>query len=259
MTRREAAEKIFNYIKENKFTPTNIEYGNGYFIFDHGEDGVVHFDIKGLRGWKFAMWIETDAEQLKNNEGEDYPAVQFFCRHKLDLDKFKPSRSFFIVKFSLDEIQQEEPWGFWEIESILQMIKRHPFVAFNMSYGQNYLCNESYIGSYFRVCKHTFKSKVRELFNDVWVRVWHGTKVWFIKKYKVVDSVKLIDSNQDGWKCYPRYEMKIHFRKISDDEQKQEAVEIKMLDRFFSKNYYKNMHLTLSRDGIEYPYSYTIK
>lgn len=259
MTRREAAEKIFNYIKENKFKPINIKYGNGYFIFDHGEDGVVHFDIKSLRGWKFAMWIETDAEQLKNSEGEDYPAVQFFCRHKLDLDKFKPSRSFFIVKLSLDEIQREEPWGFWEIQNILQMIKRHPFVAFDMSYGQNYLCNESYIGAYLRVCKHTFTSNIREWINDILVQVWHGSKVWFINKYKVVDIVELIDSNRNGWKSYPRYDMRIHFKKISDDEEVQAKAEIKVLDRFFRKNYYKNMHLMITREGVEGHYFYDQK
>ncbi len=38
MTRREAAEKVFRYIRENKFEPTNIHYGNGYFIFDMGDE-----------------------------------------------------------------------------------------------------------------------------------------------------------------------------------------------------------------------------
>ena len=257
MTRREAAEKIFNYIKENKFTPTNIEYGNGYFIFDMGDDGVVHFDIKELHGWKFAMWIETDAEKLKNSDGEDYPAVQFFCRHKLDLDKFKPSRSFFIVKFSLDEIQQEDPFGLWEIRNILNMIKRHPFVAFDMSWSQSNLSDESYIGCYLRVLRYEIRDKLREWCKDTWVRVWHGSKVWFIRKYKVVDSAELIDNNHDGCKCYPRYDMKIHFKKISDDEQEQERAEVKMLNTFFRKGYYRNMHLWLTRDGIDGFYSYS--
>lgn len=78
MTRREAAEKIFNYIRENKFKPINIQYGNGYFIFDMGDDGVIHFNIKGLHGWKFAMWIETDPENLKREDGKEYPAIYFF-------------------------------------------------------------------------------------------------------------------------------------------------------------------------------------
>ena len=259
MTRREAAEKVFNYIKENKFAPTNIKYGDGYFIFDMGTDGVVHFDIKGLRSWKFAMWIETDAERLKNNEGDDYPAVQFFCRHKLDLDKFKPSRSFFLVKISLDEIGEDDPWKLYEIVNILQMIKRHPFVAFYMSWMQDNCCDCSYIGFYLEQVFYKIKYKIRDWWKDTFVRIWHGSKVWFIKKYKVVDSAKLIDGNGDGWKSYPRYDMEIHFRKISDDEQEQAKAEIKVLDRFFHKNYYKNMDLILIRDGVEHPYSYDIK
>ena len=43
MTRREATEKVFTYIRNNNFEPTNIQYGDGYFIFDMGKDGVVHF------------------------------------------------------------------------------------------------------------------------------------------------------------------------------------------------------------------------
>lgn len=77
MTRREAAEKVFQYIRDNKFTPTNIQYGNCYCIFDIGVDVVVHFNIKGLYGWRFGMWIETDPEKLKQQDSEDCPAIHF--------------------------------------------------------------------------------------------------------------------------------------------------------------------------------------
>ena len=259
MTRREVAEKIFNYMKENKFTPINIEYGDGYFIFDHGEDGVVHFNIKGLRNWKFGMWINTNAEELKNDDGEDYPAVQFFCRHTLDLDKFKPSRSFLRVNISLKNIEEDDPWEFYEIRDILQMIKRHPLVAFSMSWSMSQYCDESYLGFYLNCVFRDAKYKVSEWWKDARVRIWHGPKVWFIKKYEVVDSVELKDSNSDGWKTYPRYEMRIHFKKISDDEEVQAKAEIRMLDRFFRKNCYNNMHLWITRDGVDGAYSYDIK
>lgn len=259
MTRREAAEKIFNYIKENKFKPTNIEYGNCYFIFDKGTDGVVHFNIKGLHGWKFAMWIETDAEKLKNDSGKDYPAVQFFCQHSLNIDKFKPSRSFFLVEFSLNAIEEDDPYELYEVRDILLTIKRHPFVAFSMDHCESQYYYHSYIRCYLGQKFYRVSQAIRKWWKDTWVRIWHGSKVWFIEKHKVVDTVELRDSNHDGWECYPRYDMKIHFRKISDDEQEQEKAEIKMLDRFFRKNYYKNMDLILTRDGIDHPYSYTIK
>lgn len=259
MTRREAAEKIFNYIKEKKFTPTNIEYGNCYFIFDKGTDGVVHFNIKGLHGWKFAMWIETDAEKLKHDGYPDYPAVQFFCQHELNIDKFKPSRSFFSADISLQYIEDKDSWYLYKINDILRMIKRHPYVAFAMDYSETKFYDGSYIRCYLSQKFYRVSQAIRKWWKDTWVRVWHGSKVWFIKKYKVVDTVELRDHNHDGWECYPRYDMKIHFRTISDDEQEQEKAEIKMLDRFFRKNYYKNMDLMLTRDGIEHSYSYPIK
>lgn len=259
MTRREAAEKIFNYIKENKFTPIDINYGNGYFIFDMSDDGVVHFNIKELRNWRFGMWIETDAEKLKRDNGEDYPAMQFFCRHKTDLDKFKPSRSLFKVNISLAEMNEDDTWMFYKIEWILKMIKRHPLIAFQMSDSMNHYCDCSYIGYYLRARFIDTKYRIRDWWEDASVLLWHGPKVWFIKKYKIVDSAELIDNNHDGWECSPRYDMKIHFKKISDDEREQEKAEVKMLDVFFRKNYYKNMDMWLTRDGIEGPYSYPME
>lgn len=256
MTRREAAEKVFDYIKENKFKPINIEYGNGYFIFDMGDDGVVHFNVKGLYGWKFAMWIETDPEKLKNDIGEKYSSIQFFCQHELNIDKFKPSRSFFVQKINLEDIESDDNWNFHCIKEILQMIKRHPFVSFTMDYCESEFYNKSYFLCYLHMKIYRIKKIIREWWKDTWIKVWHGSKVWFIRKYKVVDSVNLIDKNDDNWKVSPRYDMRIHFKVISADEKIQEKAEIKMLNTWFHKNYYDNMYLELTREGIKGRYSY---
>lgn len=253
MTRREAAEKIFNYIKECKFKPKNIQYGNGYFIFDMGDDGVVHFDIKGLNGWKFAMWIETDEEKLKNESGKDYAAIQFFCQHKENIDKFKPSRSFFLEKLSLNDIENEYFYG---IREILQMIKRHPFVSFTMDCYDDHFYHKSYVLCYMSHKIYNIKRTIKEWWNDAWVRIWQGSKTWFIKRYKVVDSVKLVDKNGDGWEVSPRYDMRIHFKKLFEDEAKQNEAECKVLNRFFRKNHYDNMFIELTRDGIDGMYTY---
>lgn len=256
MTRHEAAEKIFNYIRENKFKPINIQYGNGYFIFDMGNDGVVHFNIKGLHGWKFAMWIETDPEKLKKEDDKEYPAIQFFCQHELNIDKFKPSRSFFLEKFNLKDIESDDCFGFYDIRDMLQMIKRHPFVAFTMDACDDKYYNKSYILYYLDMKTYRIKQGIKEWWKDTYVKIWHGSKVWFINKYNVVDSARLFDKNNYDWKVSPRYDMQIHFKVISDDEEKQQKAEINMLDRWFHKNYYDNMHLELTRDGIEGRYSY---
>lgn len=258
MTRREAAEKVFNYIRENKFKPINIQYGNGYFIFDKGEDGVVHFNIKGLHGWKFAMWINTNEEELKNENGKDYPAIQFFCQHKLNIDKFKPSRSFHLVELSLEDVENGENWRFMDIRDMLQMIKRHPLVAFTMDACEDKYYHKSYLSCYLDMKTYRIKQAIKEWWNDTWVRVWHGSKVWFINRYKVVNKAELVDKNGDGWCVHPRYDMRIHFKKISDDVGTQEKAEIKMLDFWFHDNYYDNMSLDLTREGCEGRYCYTI-
>lgn len=256
MTRREAAEKIFDYIRENKFEPIDIKYGNGYFIFDMGNDSVVHFNIKGLYGWKFAMWIETDPEKLERKNGENYPAIQFFCQHKLNIDKFKPSRSFFLEKFDLEDIKFYDTWMYGCIKDMLQMIKRHPFISFTMDAYQDKFYNKSYIGCYVNIKFYRMKKSIKEWYKDTWIRVWHGSKVWFLNRYNVVDTVKLVDKNSEEWKVSPRYEMRIHFKKISDDENEQNNAEIRILDRWFHKNYYDNMNLQLTRDGTKGEYSY---
>ena len=263
MIRREVAEKVFNYIRKNKFTPYDIQYGDGYFIFDMGADGVVHFKVKGLHGWKFAMWIETDPEKLKREDvkdanGKDYPAIQFFCQHELNLDKFKPSRSFFCVKYDLEQIEDKDDWWFYEVRDILQMIKRHPLVSFTMDACEDQYYNRSYLRCYLDMRLFRTKQKLKEWASDTFTKCWHGSKVRFISKYKVVDKVEFIDKNTDGWKCSPRYDMNIHFKKISDDEEIQEKAEVKMLDFWFHKNRYNNMHLELTRDGIEGGYVYSI-
>ena len=259
MLRRKAAEKVFDYIRKNKFKPINIQYGNGYFIFDKGEDGVVHFNIKGLYGWKFAMWINTNEEELKNDNGKDYPAIQFFCQHKLNIDKFKPSRSFFLEKYSLEDIKTDNDLVLYRIIEMLKMIKRHPFIAFIMDCYEDGYYNRSYILCYLNMKVYRIKKSIKEWWKDTCVKIWHGSKVWFVNRYKVVDKAELIDKNDNCWKISPRYDMRIHFKVVSEDENEQQIAEIKMLGTWFRKNYYDNMHLELTRDGIEGRYSYQIK
>ena len=88
--------------------------------------------------------------------------------------------------------------------------------------------------------------------------MWLGSKVWVINRYKVVDKAELVDNNSDDWKVSPRYDMRIHFKKISDNTDIQEKAEIKMLDFWFHDNYYNNMSLGLTREGHKGRYYYTM-
>ena len=86
LSKTKIKEACFECLKENGFTVTDVEIGNGYFIFDLGQNSVVHFKIKEIPYWKFGLWIIKDTEK-------NVYTVQFFG-DKIDwIDKFKPSRS----------------------------------------------------------------------------------------------------------------------------------------------------------------------
>lgn len=244
MTRREVAEKIFDYIRNENFTPTDIEYGNYYFVFDMGEDGVVHFGIKGLHGWKFAMWIDLESEK----------AVQFFCQHDINIDKFKPSRSTFLINYKADDIGSWECWGY-EIIDMLRMIKRHPLVAFAIDHDGSMYYDRSYIGCYIRARLYSVKREWSKNLQYAWVRLWHGSKVWLLKRYKIVDSVEFVDQNTKDWVVNPRYYMHIHFKCLYEEDEQNER-ESKIYHMFFRKGYYNELHVLLSRDGVDTRYTY---
>lgn len=257
MTKRDVAEKIFTYIRNNKFNPINIEYGNGYFIFDRGEDSVIHFSIKGLNGWKFAMWLD-DVDDEEDNKKECIK-IRFFCQHKLNIDKFKPSRSFFLEEIDFSDVDKNNDWNFWGIKKMLKMIQRHPFVSFSMDCKEGYYSDNSYILYYIGAKLYHTRKALKGLLKNSFIRFWHGSKVKLINRYNVVNYAKLVDRNIDGWVVSPRYEFQIHFNVISDNEDIQSEAEVKVLNKFFRKNYYDDMNLDLTREGIKGSYFYKLK
>ena len=50
---RKIEEIVLNKIEDFGYKPYNIERGNGYFIFEYGDNSVIHFRLKGLwKHWK---------------------------------------------------------------------------------------------------------------------------------------------------------------------------------------------------------------
>ena len=49
------AEAYGNDEKKYTFTPVDVNYGDGYFIFSHGTNSVITFHIKELPGWLFGI------------------------------------------------------------------------------------------------------------------------------------------------------------------------------------------------------------
>ena len=121
--------EIFDYIKKIGFTPINAQYGNGYFIFDMGENSVVNFWIKELKGWKFGIWFYSP----KDDNGEDKPNYcQFFAQRELFIDKFKPAASNYCEKIEAYGKDNKffDNFALIDIKSMLYEMKYHPFISF---------------------------------------------------------------------------------------------------------------------------------
>lgn len=255
MTRREVSEMIFNYIKSIGFKPYNIQYSNGYFIFDKGEDGVIHFSIRGLFGWKFAMWINTNKDELVSEDGKtEYPALQFFAQHKDNIDKFKPSRSCFLEEYNLRAVDNPAPYQWYQIKNIVKMIKRHPFISYyydRCEYPE--FTGRSFVLEYFKSKFRVIFRSVKTLYQD-WVPItWVKLKLLFCGKNKIVNTIKIIDGNTHGCICYPRWDLDILFNKNSTNE-----LECEYLNKWFNRRN-RNIGLRIHREGIKGYYDYVRK
>lgn len=257
MTRKESAQTIFNFIKSIGFKPYDIQYGNGYFIFDKGEDGVVHFKVNGLYGWKFGMWVNTNKNELNDKEEKEYPALQLFAQHKDNIDKFKPSRSYFLAEYCLEELENPAPYQWYQIKNMLKMIKRHPFISYYYDRREfAEFTGNSFILEYFKTKAYKTYETISDFISE-WIPItWIKFKLFFGKFNKNVDKVVIVDMNYGGWVSTPRWEVQIQFSKDSTD--KKENKWIKFWLNYYKLNY-EHVRIELFRDGIEGSYGYTLK
>lgn len=118
--------------KNLTFTVQDIEYLDGYFIFGMGTNSVIHFTLKEAPGWRFGIWYSVD----KNNR------VSFECfgQYEMNIDKFKPSRSYFCKEIHLSE----DPLNFetlylYNLVEMFGFIIYEPALAYcRDAYGWNY-------------------------------------------------------------------------------------------------------------------------
>lgn len=114
---------LFNILKENGFTPENIEEHNGYYLFEFGEKTVFHFTIKEIKKWKFGLWI-------RDGKKKDSFRIEFFG-DKIDwIDKFKPTAStlsyeneYTLERFNKSSIEDELTFFYYDFCRHLRQLK----------------------------------------------------------------------------------------------------------------------------------------
>ena len=246
-TNKQIGNYMLKVINEFGFTPKKIQRGDSYFVFDMGDDSVMHFEIKECPGWLFAFWIYSEAKKDEN-------CVTFFTRHKTDLDKFKPTRSFFTAEYTKQDIMDSfnpKYYMFHELKEIIGHIKNNPITAYVQSYHMEATSRYSFINAYLRIRGSIIKSDVEHRYKDLVPVIQHKYKVPLLKKYDIVEDVVFKDNNSGGCICSPRYDMKIQFKTLYD-EQTQIEKECEILNKFFRKKFYeyKNIDIYCSCDTM---------
>ena len=122
--RTKAAELFFASLTKAGFTPKDIVYDNGYFIFGYGTNSVVHYHLEECPGWRFGIWWDEPKSIATGLTGE------WFAQYEETIDKFKPSAS----NFSTSIFVTDDNDLSWYCEQYTKFIKDQPFLAFCRDY-----------------------------------------------------------------------------------------------------------------------------
>ena len=221
---KKATEQVFcrinQYVKDDiEFHFEDISFGDGYFIFAHGTNSVIHFHVKETPGWLYGLWwypIKAD-EYTEENKlyRADKLSMSLFVQYEDEIDKFKPSASTFVVE---GEFYFDKKYYTGDIERfarIMKFIHNEPYLAFyrEMTYTD---FNEEYVS----------REEAKEYYNKHMSWKERCAEVDRINDQQMIDMVKYIIGpmlekdeafiGDHGDCCSPRYE--IYIRNDSDAE-----------------------------------------
>lgn len=265
LSKTKIKDACFQCLKEHGFTVTDVQVGNGYFLFDLGQNSVVHFKIKEIPYWKFGLWI------IKDTEKKVY-TVQFFG-DKIDwIDKFKPSRSnvstvkhgeepdtlpLVVTKKNQHSYCSVDFTVFREMDTLLRLKHNRRIAEYGLS--------------------ETSQGFLKWLFGEIWYydiqkpveNFWEahivGILYKMIIKYiafrfrKYVKARPVINCGDNRW---PRYETGVEYLNVEDDSTKAVwySIEDMKLVKFLNKH--SNFGQFQDKDdhkGFYYPEYYEMK
>lgn len=124
----ELTRQLFEHLKNQNYTVATKQYGDGYFIFDYGPNAVVQFSLKETPGWLYGVWWRVSV----NKEGTVRISGEFFAQYEEEIDKFKPSASYYgCDMLSLVAADGSVCLEEGEVVSIIDFIRNHPYRACN--------------------------------------------------------------------------------------------------------------------------------
>lgn len=225
--------RIIEMYKENGLTVEEVDFDDGYFLFDTGYNSVMHFKIKEAPNWLFGVWLYKLQEKkpYRVDSKGDYISVSIFAQNELWIDKFKPSASSYseetkiyykseknnkgrIIKvldeltvdhkgnLDLDKYKIIDPFKFIWTEPNLAFYAHMNFIDYNQEhvtrkeadeFMKNFLAKEKY--------DRKFDKKSDKIFTRFFEK--------YSRKNKLL-KLEIIDQKSEFLKVSPRYSVVFH-------------------------------------------------
>jgi hypothetical protein len=218
---KEHSDYLLNAIqKMGNLKIINRGSGDGYFIFEKGDNTVHRFKIKGCKRWRFGIWFEKVYIDDKETDDTKYK-VSIFGEHEWKVNKFKPSavtlcKTGEIPKSDLSvEMGEGIKYPDWEELWVLlydfcmevNKIKSSNIFAFFWLYNADFYRSESIYLSYL---KEWFYYEIREKLIEfrrnqlTFLSIWL-IKIWFRIRHSGNFTPVIEDNKLGGWNVWPRY------------------------------------------------------
>lgn len=221
---KDATDKLLKRIAENfaadgiGFTPYDIEFDDGYFIFGHGTNSVVRFKIKEAGGWLAGIWWRAPDEKQIETYKEPIINCELFCQFEETINKFKPSDSMFEKEFVWQLREDSKNWdAAIAADKVFRLILTYPYLAWfreihYTDFNVEYVSNEAAIAAYtvYRT-EEEEKRRITEINNK---EVYDCVK--YIFQEFIDDGDAFIDDR--GENVSPRYEVVIRNLMLDDGE-----------------------------------------
>ena len=201
------------------FTPVDVEYGDGYFIFGRGSNSTINFHVKEAPGWLFGLWWSPQKTQDSTDENPVYESStiegEMFAQYEDEIDKFKPTASTFKTEFTFEiglPVYSEEEQGNWfalyNCREAFRLILTEPDLAFyreieGVDFNSQYVSREEAIKFKEEFLALREKQAIQRKANDVMML---QMVKYIIQPILDEDCAFIFD---EGENCSPRYQIVI--------------------------------------------------
>ena len=190
------------------FTPTDVSFGDGYFIFAMGTNSVVHFHVEEAPGWLFGLWWSSE-ENKDAGEGvyyKDRVGFEFFAQYEDEIDKFKPTASIWEKDGTYWPDKEHNDWDLLDCAKIVKFIIEHPYLAW---YREMYYTNFNYEYIPEDFAKEQYRQYILKKDEEKRIKMINDKAMLDALKYiagpMIEDGTAIILDNGDS--CSPRYEL----------------------------------------------------